>query len=257
MYCQNCGIENESNAEYCKSCGQPLNVTQDVQPSKNKKKIPKALIWIPLATVFLVAIGVFGYRHFSGGRQTYEPCTVIAYQGEKMLWKETWNKYGDPEEGCYYSEDGENEYIEWKNEYDSKGRMIREEYNSSNQNSFYTVYEYTGNTMEGKRYIDGEMTEIIKGTLNDKGLPTQIEYFDPEGNLYVTTTIEYDDHGYITRQVREYDGKYKEFSHDSTSVREYTYEQGHPVSAEFTFTEYYEDEDEEDTVRSMTWEFVY
>ena len=252
MYCQNCGIENESNAEYCKSCGQPLNVTQDVQPSKNKKKIPKALIWIPLATVFLVAIGVFGYRHFTGGRQTFKPCTVIIYDEDgEITWKETWNKYGE----AVICGDGEKTYYECKYDYDNKGRTTREEYWSDNKMYFYSVYEYTGNTRDGKQYNEnGDMTGTSEATLNDKGLPTRIASYDDEGNKRQTLTYEYDDYGYITKMVIEFfeDGNR---NLKRTVVREYTYKNGRPVDATNTITEVF-DENYVTTDQTL-WEFVY
>ena len=257
MNCQNCGMKNESNAEYCKSCGQPLNVTKNGQPSEKKKSVPKALIWIPLAAVFLVAIGVFGYRHFSGGRQTYEPCTVIAYQGEKMLWKETWNKYGDPEEGCYYSEDGENEYIEWKNEYDSKGRLIREECWENDKLDYYLVYVYSGKTRSGKQYDeDDELLTTSEAILNGKGLPVQIESYDDEGNHFGTISYEYDNHGYATRIVNEKDASNSLDYDKLVRTREYTYKHGHPISAIASSKNYLENK-KIGSIYLERWEFVY
>lgn len=45
MLCNNCGTENDDNARFCSSCGQPLN--KDI---KNNNKSTIKRIWIFLTT---------------------------------------------------------------------------------------------------------------------------------------------------------------------------------------------------------------
>lgn len=132
----------------------------------------------------------------SGGRQLYEPCTITGYDEDgNKIWEETVNKYGETEKSWAYEDSEKKTDAVLKYEYDSEGRTIREECQEE-YNYHYTVYDYDGNTRYGKTYSeDGEMYETSKATLNEKGLPIQIERYDSGGELILMTTFFYDDHG--------------------------------------------------------------
>lgn len=204
-----------------------------------------------------MVLGVFGYRHFTGGRHTYEPCTVIVFDKDgNISWKETWNKYGDAEESWSYYGIDEVYYERLKNDYDSKGRLIRWELWRDGQLDYFEVYEYSGNTRLGKDYDeDGELTGTTEATLNDKGLPTRIDRYDEEGNHHATITYEYDNHGYITKIVREEDSN--SLGYDKKIItREYTYKNRHPISAIVSLKNYLENK-KTGSDNLERWEFVY
>lgn len=64
MYCYKCGIQNNSAAKFCKSCGSVLNEEKNIENRENvydtKRKSKKGIIGVVvIVAVALVLFGVF------------------------------------------------------------------------------------------------------------------------------------------------------------------------------------------------------
>lgn len=224
------------------------------------KKICQVLIIICLIA-FQSACSTEETRLSSNGRQIYEPWTEISYSedGKEEI---SYNKYGDLEKyEIILDEDGEEAgWTEYKNEYDGEGRLIRQEkwgFNSADDGGLvsYDVYEYDGNTRNGKTYdSDGDLFQTSKAILNEKGLVIQLEVDYVDGEYISKSTFLYDEHGHYLKIVHNYNPQKNIWGVEQKSVDwEYTYKQGHPVTAEWTAKEV----GEEDKVYSGTTEYVY
>ena len=57
VFCQNCGTQNDTAANFCLSCGAPLSASGPVRPqpatqSGARPHVPNHLVWAILATIF-------------------------------------------------------------------------------------------------------------------------------------------------------------------------------------------------------------
>ena len=194
----------------------------------------------------------------SAGRQIYEPHTRIHYfENGEISDEETVNKYGNTEDRWVYDEGEKSVHYVYKNEYDSECRLIRRETWIDDDLDSYSVYDYDGNIRNVKTYDEGgDILGSSKAILNEKGLATEVNFYDGEGNMTDMYMYDYDKYGNATRIVRDCYPTYNSETSFEKEINEieYTYKKGRPVSYTNKNTIYKNGEKE---TSYTTCEFVY
>jgi len=80
VYCQECGTDNEDNAEFCVKCGAALNPTRARRPIPPKKE--DECFGLPrggeiFGIIFGIMIILFGARELLGWRIDFGPFLII------------------------------------------------------------------------------------------------------------------------------------------------------------------------------------
>ena len=227
MICKKCGKEIMDNSKYCSFCGtqiQPFHEKNDVyqsgmiqgvqkkSPKNNKKRV---ISLVTAIIIFAMVVIVLIISSFILTSDTYiSEITFSESDTESYVYKKyEYNNENQIANIIYYNEDGTIDYIE---EYDSHGNVIKETFISDGQYADY-CYEYNY-TYDNDGYVKScVQTEYTYSYLDDgsefeleEENTVFLEYdyeFNNEGNV-VQKKITYNkyDHDYAWRYVYEYNG---------------------------------------------------